>query len=491
VLKWIGTILSLIITLSIVSGSLFFPADRVYAQNANDGEPTPERHPPILSGGSVAPYSGNTTDVYQFSVTYTDLENDKPAFVTVAIDTNPAVNMTVKAGEDNDFTNGEIYEYSTTGTLISGNYTLVSGNHTFQFAANDGVLNAIGDIEPHVGPVVSIPPVIYPPDTGGGNNTGGGTGDNSDRIYLIDYMTETPGVFSSQFSTKAYDGLLRLTFPKGTTTQTVEGWALSYITITPVTKEKQEFPVPEGGNIVGLTYKLEPDGVTFSPAIILTILYREDQIPAGINEKDLIITFWDDSEKKWVALEGCVVDSEKNTITAYMHHFSVYTILGYAPEPIPAKFSLSDLIVSPSEALPDQEIKITTTVTNTGGSAGVCHLQLKINRIQEDNQDVSLEPGASQTVVFLVNKNEVGDYLADINGKGGSFWIREPLETSYPTPERSIHPSGSPSNPSPTAAPSSSPDEPKSPLTVPWVLSAIVVGIVMIIVILLLRQKSN
>jgi hypothetical protein len=367
--KWVRTGLGIIISLSILFGVLHFSTAYMNAPDTLNQEIlAAAAQSPVLSNGTVTPFSGNTTEIYKYSVTYTDWENYAPASVTVVIDSDAPVKMTEKIGQDGDYRNGEIYEYTNAGTLNPG-------NHTYQFSANNGVYDAVGEIGSHNGPLVKSPP-----SDGGGSGSGG----NEDRIFLLQYMTGAPGVFTSELNAKSYDGLFRLTFPKGIKAQTAEGGVLSFITITPVTQTADaqlelELPAPERADFVGLPYELNPDGVTFTPAIIATILYKEDQIPAGISEKDLFIARWDVENKKWIALERSDVDTDQNTITALLHHFSVYAILGNEPEPVPAKFSLSDLIIKPLEAITDQEINITTTITNTGGSPGGCEVQLKIN----------------------------------------------------------------------------------------------------------------
>jgi hypothetical protein len=70
--------------------------------------------------------------------------------------------MSVRAGEDGDYTSGEIYQYTLTGTDLG------VGSHTFQFAASDGADDATGDTGLHDGPSVR---------RRGGGGGGGGGGD--------------------------------------------------------------------------------------------------------------------------------------------------------------------------------------------------------------------------------------------------------------------------------------------------------------------------
>ncbi len=115
--------------------------------------PTVSNTPPVLSGVQVSPDTGYITTTFTYSVTYTDADNDEPASMTVSIDGEAPLDMSVKDGEDGDYTNGEIFEFITSG--LAKDFS-----HTFQFAANDGTDNATGDIGSHSGPeVLNRPPV--------------------------------------------------------------------------------------------------------------------------------------------------------------------------------------------------------------------------------------------------------------------------------------------------------------------------------------------
>lgn len=480
--KWVRASIGIIICFSILCGVFNFSSQYVNApNNLNQEILAAAAQSPVLSNGVVTPFSGNTTETYKYSVTYTDWENYAPASVTVVIDSEAPVKMTAKIGQDGDYRNGEIYEYTNLGALVPG-------NHTYQFSANNGVYDAVGEIGSHNGPLVNSSP-----SDGGGSS---GSGESEDRIFLIQNMTGAPGVFTSEFNAKSYDGLFRLTFPKGIKAQTADGGVLSFITITPVLQPpiaqlKPELSAPEGADLIGLPYELKPDGVSFTPAIIATMLYKENGIPPGISEKDLFIASWDTENKKWIALERFDVDTDQNTVTALLHHFSVYAILGNQPEPVPAKFSQSDLIIKPLEALPGQEVNITTTITNTGGSAGVCNVQLKINGVAENHFEISLDPGISQTVVFTLARKKVGGYLVDVNGKGGNFWIKEPTVIVSPIPEKTtLSPEPVPTSSS-VPEPGKTANLPESMVSPAWIFSIVIVTLIVVFVILLLRQKSS
>ncbi|MDI6916938.1 MAG: right-handed parallel beta-helix repeat-containing protein, partial [Thermoplasmatales archaeon] len=101
------------------------PAEIEMSTPSGDGE----NNPPTLSNGTVSPLSGYLDTVFKFNVTYTDEDNDTPAYVNVIID-GSAYNMTKQDNSDNNYTDGCVYEHST---------NLSKGFHTYYFEASDGI----------------------------------------------------------------------------------------------------------------------------------------------------------------------------------------------------------------------------------------------------------------------------------------------------------------------------------------------------------------
>ena len=78
-----------------------------------------------------------------------------------------------------------------------------------------------------------------------------------------------------------------------------------------------------------LAYEFSPSGAVFDPAITIVITYNEDDIPAGVDEENLVIAYYDGIAGEWIEIAG-IVDTVNNTITAYVTHFTSYALL--APE---------------------------------------------------------------------------------------------------------------------------------------------------------------
>ena len=96
-----------------------------------------------------------------------------------------------------------------------------------------------------------------------------------------------------------------------------------------------------------------------------------------------------------------------------------------APTPAPSTFSLSALSISPPEIEIGEEVTVSVTVTNVGGQSGSYEVTLKVNNAVVDTARISLAAGTSQEVTFTTSKDSAGTHTVDINGKTGTFVVKE------------------------------------------------------------------
>jgi ribosomal protein L40E len=111
----------------------------------------PVNHPPELLEGKVSPASGDTNDIYTYTVIYKDIDGDMPAFVRVVIDTRSPELMAEVDINDRDVTNGK--KYILTKVRLSA-----SDTHTYRFEANDGIADAVVGTQTYQGPIVVAAP---------------------------------------------------------------------------------------------------------------------------------------------------------------------------------------------------------------------------------------------------------------------------------------------------------------------------------------------
>ena len=198
-------------------------------------------------------------------------------------------------------------------------------------------------------------------------------------------------------------------------------------------------PPPEDTSIIGLAYDFGPDGATFDPPITLTRSYDPNDIPEGVAEEDLVLAWYDEATNQWVELDGSV-DTENNTITASIQHFTTFVVIGVAmavPEPESesevsvAVFRISEFDISPGEADIGQTVTIRALVTNSGNLEGTYQVILEIDNKVVETQGVTLAGGASDIVTFKISENIADIYSVNINGLSGSFTVK-PAAASVP-----------------------------------------------------------
>jgi hypothetical protein len=309
---------------------------------------------------------------------------------------------------------------------------------------------------------------------------GGGEGALSLEINFFGATTsikiDSKGIVQQTFTATSPDGMLTITIPKGT--KALDKYGNPLTSLTAAVNSNPPNP-PENANIIGLAYDFSPAGATFDPPITFTWSYDPAALPAGVAEEDLVIAYYDTTAGKWVELP-CVVDTVNNKITASVAHFTTFAIIGKAK---PAAFSLSSLVVSPTEVAPGEKVNISVLVANNGGTDGTYTLVLKINDVKEAEKTTTIGAGSSQTVSFSVAKTDAGSYNVSVNGMSGSFTVVAPPAPPTPAPTPPVAaptpPAPTPPAPTPPSPPLPTPSAPPTPTN--WTLIGGIIGGVIVI----------
>jgi hypothetical protein len=101
-----------------------------------------------------------------------------------------------------------------------------------------------------------------------------------------------------------------------------------------------------------------------------------------------------------------------------------------SPTPSKAKFTITDLIISPPEVYLGEQASISVQVTNTGDIEGSFPVAFKIDGIVEQTKQVTLSSRATQSVSFTVLKQQPGLYQIEVGGGEvnrlqGNFTVKE------------------------------------------------------------------
>ena len=229
------------------------------------------------------------------------------------------------------------------------------------------------------------------------------------------------GTFTETILVVSDDEKVGITIGEGVTGLSTTGMAINEISAVPM----EEPPAaPPETNIIGLAYDIGPDGVQFDEAVTICFTYESADIPAGVNEEDLIIAFWDTDAAAWVELDGITVNTTAHTICGQTTHFTTFAVFAHTS---PASFTVSQLSVSPAAVNVGQQVSISAVVTNTGDLEGTYTVTLNVKDATAGSEQVTLAGGASQTVTFTISKSTAGIYSVSIDDQTGSFTVRESL----------------------------------------------------------------
>jgi hypothetical protein len=412
-------------------------------------------------------FGGVTVDSNPFNITFVGITvNPTAGLVTSEIGGADTFTIVLNSQPTNNVTIGLTSSDLSEGIISADNVTFTNGNwNTPQAITVTGVDDAEfdGDI---FYTIITAPSVSA--DANYNNiNASDVTVTNTDDESLnnqtpppiggvtdISNVITSDGLFTQDVALSSGDGNVQLNIDGGTTGLTATGQPLANLMILTL-----NFPPdpPEQSSIIGLTYDFRPDGATFDQPVTITFTYDPNSIPAGVNEEDLSIAFYDDINGEWVVLQNIVVDPSTHTITGETTHFTAFAVLSLIE---PASFAISDLILSPMEIYTGDTTSISVNVTNTGDLSGTYSVVLKINDVVSETKQVALDGHESQTVSFSVSLDTAGTYNIGIGSLSGVLTVTEPTPTQEPAPSPTQTPAPSPTQetaPSPpdeTAAPS-------------------------------------
>lgn len=177
----------------------------------------------------------------------------------------------------------------------------------------------------------AIPPPSPRPSGGDGGGVGAPTTYDVDTNFCGitgSFHVDKNGKVLKSTTAGCAGGPLSVAIPKGTIALDKKGKPLSTLSIKSITDPP---PPPEGNNIIGMPFSLEPAGATFDPPLTFTWTYDPADLPEGVAAEDLVLAFYDADAGKWVTLE-CVVDTAACTVTASVSHFTDFALLSPTPE---------------------------------------------------------------------------------------------------------------------------------------------------------------
>ncbi|MBI2847863.1 MAG: hypothetical protein HYX83_01665 [Chloroflexi bacterium] len=228
------------------------------------------------------------------------------------------------------------------------------------------------------------------------------------------------GTFTETVVTKSENGKASLTFKKGTKGLTGEGNPTAQISIIETSVSANWTGKLEA---VGQRYDLGPDGAVFDTPVALTISYDEAEVPDGVPEKNLTIAFWDNQTSQWVVPSNPVLDTEANTITASISHFTVFAITA---DTSPTVFTVSNLSIVPGEVDAGRSVLISAVISNKGGLSGSHEVVMEVDGNAILSKKITLAGGEKTTVMSVIQRSQAGVYTVNVGNLSGKITVRVP-----------------------------------------------------------------
>jgi hypothetical protein len=256
-----------------------------------------------------------------------------------------SVSFEYRLGTNGDFSATAPETRASTG-VFRASLAGLTPNATYEFRARAaGDMTGTGDIV-SFSTAGTLPPAPGPASGGAfpGVPTGvlaisGFASPGTLSVDLSGAARETVTLECSGYNSSLYIAAgTRLLDSSGRALTTIQGGAAS------------ELPAPPPQAFIVQSLEFGPGGATFTPAIVLTMRYDAASLPAGSDDGDLYIAFWNGT--LWVAAPSAA-DTTVHAVTAQITHFSQYALVGKLPEPrSPARVADPGIQVAPESAAP-------------------------------------------------------------------------------------------------------------------------------------------
>ena len=240
------------------------------------------------------------------------------------------------------------------------------------------------------------------------------------------------GILTEDVTAQSVDRLAEVAIPGGTMALTAEGVPLTWMKIGRL----EATPSLAGDHaVVSQIYNLQPEGTTFDNPAVITLLYSDDDVPAGAREDRLVLAAWSSFLGVWVELES-ILDAAGNSLSAELTYLTAVAVLAGN---IPASFQLSQLTIVPEEVEIDEAVVVSALIENTGDLTDVLRVEFRRNGELFDSKEVTLDGHNGITVSSdQIVTDEPGRYTASINDLARNFTVREPVVVPLPPPAEEI-----------------------------------------------------
>jgi len=153
------------------------------------------------------------------------------------------------------------------------------------------------------------------------------------------------------------------------------------VTISPTAQlslQNRSTPVSFGYDITAVDDSGTTITSTFNSAVTITVPYTDDQLEdilGSVDENLLNNGYWDSTTSTWKGINGATIDTENNTVSFTINHFTIFSVLSSSeiaqaqPTPTPTPTEMAQATPTPTSALtptPTPTTSPTATPTPSG-----------------------------------------------------------------------------------------------------------------------------
>jgi uncharacterized membrane protein len=178
-----------------------------------------------------------------------------------------------------------------------------------------------------------------------------------------------------------------------------------------------------------LSLNITPPNITTGEKATIEVQIRNNDTKAVTYNVPLMVNGVADDRRSVTLAPGAI---ELINFTLTKSHPGTYSISVGSREstlvvetPLPPDFRLSNLEINPTEINTGENVVITATITNAGGTQGSYTAELKIDGVTDQNEKFTIPAGTGYMLVFKISKDLPGTYIVTLGDLTGQFSVKE------------------------------------------------------------------
>ncbi len=133
--------------------------------------------------------------------------------------------------------------------------------------------------------------------------------------------------------------------------------------------------------------------------------------------------------------------NKKRTIgTICLVALTAVLIFQQACQEAPSNFEVVSLDITPPKVITGEKATVEVEIRNTNAKMDTYNVPLMVNGVADDRKSVTLAPGATEMITFMLTRSQPGTYIISVGDRKSTLVVEKPLPPDFRLSNLEINP---------------------------------------------------